>query len=223
MAKVAVILSGCGYLDGAEIRESVISLLALDREGAEVTIFAPDIPQKDVVNHLSGEPMNESRNVLLEAARIARGQISDLSDAKADDFDALIIPGGFGVAKNLSNLAEKGGDATILPEFKRLISAFIEQKKPIGAICISPAVLVAAIKDDLKIKVTIGSDADGLIASMGSENENCKAEESCYDEENNIASCPAYMLDAPIGKIADGIEKLVKQVVHKATEGKKAA
>src|SRR5262245_51816147 len=116
MPKVAVILAGSGHQDGAEIREAVLTLLSLDREHAEVQIFAPDIEQKDVINHVTGKPMQEKRNVLVEAARIARGKIKPLSDAKASQFDALILPGGFGAAKNLSDLLSKGKDCAVIPE-----------------------------------------------------------------------------------------------------------
>jgi len=149
MPNIAVVLSGCGYMDGAEIRESVLALTALDREGAVVTIFAPNIDQHHVINHLTGQETDETRNVLVESARIARGKVQDLNEAKADDFDALVLPGGNGAAKNLSDLAFKGGDATVLPKFKALLLDFVAQNKPIGAICISPAVLVAALKEDI--------------------------------------------------------------------------
>jgi len=214
MTKIAVILAGSGYLDGSEIRESVLTLTELSKVNAEVTIFAPDIPQRDVVNHITGEAASgESRNVLVESARIARGEISDLSDARAEEFDAVIIPGGFGVAKNLSNLVTDGKNMTILPEFKKLLLSFLEQEKPIGAICISPAVLVAALQKKVSVKVTIGSDEDSLIESIGGKHEKCDATQIAIDGENKIVSTPAYMLDAPLGKISEGIEKLVKEIV----------
>lgn len=226
MAKVAVILSGSGHLDGAEIRESVISLVALDKAGAEVSIFAPDIAQKDVVNHLTGEAVSEERNVLIEAARIARGQIKDIKQAKADDFDALILPGGFGAAKNLSDLAEKGADATVLPEFKQLILDFINQDKPIGAICISPAILTAALRDENReAHVTIGGDEQngGLIESLGGVHQTCPTRGIVIDDTNHIVSTPAYMCDAPLAEVAIGIEKLVEVVLNQVDAQKHAA
>ena len=137
--KVAVILSGSGVYDGAEIQESVITLLRLDQRGAQVQCFAPNIAQLHVINHLTGEEMPESRNVLVESARIARGNVKDLRDADVEDFDALIVPGGFGAAKNLSNFAIEGAGCTVQPEVLALAEAFAEAGKPVGLICISPA------------------------------------------------------------------------------------
>jgi enhancing lycopene biosynthesis protein 2 len=214
MIKVAVVLAGCGHLDGAEIRESVITLLELDKAGAEVQCFAPNINQMHVINHLTGEESKgEARNVLVEAARIARGRIKDLNEAKSSEFDALILPGGFGAAKNLSTIAIKGKHATILPEFKELILDFIAAKKPIGAICISPAVLALAVKDTITATVTIGDD-DGLIASLNSKHQPCPTDDICVDSLNNIISCPAYMREAALKDVATGIEKLVEKVIE---------
>ncbi len=223
MTRVAVILSGCGHLDGAEIRESVLSLLYLDQAGAEVSIFAPDIELNEVDHH-KGEETGATRNVLTEAARIARGQIAPLTAAKADDFDALIIPGGFGVAKNLSNLAFKGADATVLPEFKALLEAFHGAGKPIGAICIAPAVLAAAI-GSANPKVTIGEDAGtaGAIAAFGGTHENCATEGCVVDETNRIVTCSAYMREDRISAVAQGIEKVVDEVLKIANANKAAA
>lgn len=213
MARVAVVLSGSGYLDGSEIREAVIALLALDRGGAEVQIFAPNVDQSDVVNHLTGEATSETRNVLVESARIARGQVKDLEEAKADDFDALVLPGGYGAAKNLSNLATAGAEAEAIPAFKRFVTEFIEQGKPIGAICISPAVLVAAIRDKVSPMVTIGDDADGLIAGLGGQHETCATENMTFDVANQIISCSAYMREDSLANVASGIEKVVDKVL----------
>ena len=102
---ILVILSGCGVYDGAEIHESVLTLLALARHGASVTIAAPNKDQMHVINHATGDVMSESRNVMVEAARIARGQITDLSEIQSGDYDAVFIPGGFGAAKNLCTFA----------------------------------------------------------------------------------------------------------------------
>jgi enhancing lycopene biosynthesis protein 2 len=213
MKKIAVVLAGCGHLDGAEIREAVITLLELDKAGAVVQCFAPNINQMHVVNHLTGQEAGETRNVLVEAARIARGKIKDLKEARAADFDGLLLPGGFGAAKNLSDLAIKGKDATVIPEFKNLILEFLKARKPIGAICISPAILVAAVGKEIHPSVTIGEDNDGLIAGLGGVHIACATEDICFDEKNNIASCSAYMRDAPLAKIAEGIAKVVNKVV----------
>ena len=217
MPKIAVILSGCGYLDGAEIREAVIALLALDRKGADVTIFAPDIEQNCVVNHITKEKAeNETRNVLIESARIARGNIGNLANIDANNFDALVLPGGFGAALNLSDLAIKGQDLTIIPDLERCIKDFISANKPIGAICISPAVLVAALRDQMSANVTIGDDEDGLIEGLGGTHTSCATADFIFDEEHNIVSCSAYMRDDSLSNIADGIEKLVDKVVKLA-------
>lgn len=225
MTNVAVVLSGCGHLDGAEIREAVLTLLYLDQRGAEVQCFAPDMLQKHVVNHVTGEEAVEQRNVLTEAARIARGKVKPLSEAKADDFDALVIPGGFGVAKNLSNLAFTGPKATVLPEFKTLIEAFLEQQKPIGAICIAPAVLTAAIGKAYKPLVTIGEDKGTAeaIHTMGGTHQSAPSDACVTDEKNRIVTCSAYMRDDRISAIAKGIERLVEKVLNMAQTARKAA
>ena len=169
MKNIAVILAGCGHLDGAEIRESVLSLLYLDQQGAKVQCFAPDQAQFDVVDHRTGKPVGESRNVLTESARIARGEIEPLSALDVAAFDALVLPGGFGVAKNLSDLATKGAGATVQADYQRIIREFHAQGKPIGAMCIAPAVLAAALSGVAAPTLTIGEDAGtaGVIAQFG--------------------------------------------------------
>lgn len=213
--KVAVILSGCGYLDGAEIRESVLSLLYLDQQGAEVSIFAPDINQHHVLNHLNGQEQAETRNIRVESARIARGKVSDLATLNASDFDGLVIPGGFGVAKNLSDLAFKGSDATVNPDFSAAIRAFFDAKKPIGAICIAPAVLAAVLKNE-GVSLTIGDDEGtaGAIEAFGNKHHNCATNNSVSDENNAVFSCSAYMRDdVTISDVATGIEQVVTAVI----------
>ena len=217
MKHIAVILSGCGYLDGAEIRESVLTLLYLDQLGAKVQCFAPDIMQMHVVNHLSGEEVpSESRNVLVEAARIARGEVQDLANLNAASFDGLVIPGGFGVAKNLSDLAVKGPQATVNSEFQRVVKAFLAQQKPIGAICIAPAVLAAAIQGDHSATLTIGDDEGtaSAIEAFGSSHQNCETAAYVFDEKLKIASCSAYMREDSISAVAKGIEQVVRQVIE---------
>ena len=226
MTNVAVVLSGCGHLDGAEIREAVLSLLFLDREGATVQCFAPDIPQADVIDHRSGAPGSGGRNVLEEAARIARGKILPLSALKAADFDALVLPGGFGAAKNLSNFAIKGPECAVLPELQAAILAFHAAKKPIGAICIAPAVLAAALKGRAQPVVTIGEDAGvaATIESFGGKHKTCSSRECAVDEYNRLATCSAYMRDDALSTIAEGIEGVIRAVLHMARErGKTAA
>ena len=215
MKKIAVILSGCGYLDGAEIREAVISLLAIERNNAQYDAFAPDINQMHVVNHLNGkEESGQSRNVLVESARIMRGKVSDIKNLDVDKYDALVLPGGFGVAKNLSDLAIKGSEAQVNEDFKRITNEFIKQQKPIGAICISPAVLVAALKDQTSANVTIGDDGDNLIQALGGNHIKCATDEIAIDEKNKIISCSAYMRDDTIKNVASGIEKLIAKVIE---------
>ena len=214
--KVAVVLAGCGYLDGAEIRESILSLLALDKAGAEVEIFAPDIEQHHVVDHTSNKEFPDTRNVLVEAGRIARGHVKALAELKSADFDALIIPGGFGMAKNLSTLAFKGAEADLNPSFSKVIHSFFEAKKPIGALCISPAVICLALGTK-GIEVTIGEDEEmaQVITSLGAKHIKCSVEDIHVDELNRIVSTPAYMFsDASIAAVSIGIEKCVLKVLE---------
>ena len=222
MPKVGVVLSGCGVYDGAEIHESVITLLTLDRHGAEYLIMAPNVEQMHVINHLSGQPEEgESRNVLVESARIARGNISDMAEVKASDIDALIFPGGFGGAKNLSNFAVKGTAATVNPEVERLVKEMMSAGKPVGFICITPAV-AAKIFEQAKVegvKLTVGNDPDtsAAINSLGADHIECPVDEIAVDEQRKIVSAPAYMYgDSSISGVAAGIEKLVAKVLEMA-------
>lgn len=212
--KVAVILSGCGVYDGAEIYESVITLLRLDQRGAQVQCFAPDIAQLHVINHLTGEEMPESRNVLVESARIARGEVRDIREANAEDFDALIVPGGFGSAKNLSNFAVEGTGCTVQPDVLALTEAFAEAGKPVGLICISPA-LAAKIYGPGVI-CTIGNDADTAAAlnKMGATHKDCAVSEIVEDKARKLVTTPAYMLAQSISEAASGINKLVDRVLE---------
>ncbi len=212
---VAVILSGCGVFDGAEIHESVLALLALDRQGAAYQCFAPDIAQHHVINHITGDEMPESRNVLTEAARIARGKIKPLSEFEAAAFDALLLPGGFGVAKNLSTFAFEGAECTVNPELSRAVTAMAEAGKPIGALCIAPAVLAKILKG---ATVTIGSDADtaGAIEAMGGTHQQTTHAEVVVDEQRNLVTSPCYMLDASISQIAEGAENAVRELLKRA-------
>lgn len=216
MKKVAVILSGCGYLDGSEITETVISLLELDKNGAKVQCFAPDKKQFHVINHISTKEDNNDRNILEEAARIARGDIKALTELNPENFDALLIPGGYGMAKNLSDFAVKGVNFSVDKNLSDILSDFLIKKKPIGAICISPLIVVASLKDKVtkKIKVTIGNDPDNFIEQIGGINIKCNADEYVVDEENMIISSPAYMQDDPLSKISEGIAKTVKTLIE---------
>ena len=212
--KIAVILSGCGVYDGAEIHESVITLLRLDQRGAQVECFAPDVAQLHVINHLTGEEMPESRNVLVESARIARGAVKDIGQANAADFDALIVPGGFGAAKNLSNFAVEGAGCSINPQVLALAEAFAEAGKPVGLICISPA-LAAKIYGP-GVTCTIGNDANTAAAldKMGATHLECTVEDIVEDQARKLVSTPAYMLGKNISEVASGINKLVDRVLE---------
>ncbi|MDA3136036.1 isoprenoid biosynthesis glyoxalase ElbB [Pseudomonas syringae] len=217
--KVAVILSGCGVYDGAEIHESVLTLLRLDQRGAQVQCFAPDIAQHHVINHLTGEEMPESRNVLVESARIARGEVKDIREANAEDFDALIIPGGFGSAKNLSDLALQGPACQVEAGLLELAEAFAEAGKPVGLICITPA-LAAKIYGP-GVTCTIGSDPEtaAAITKMGGSHAECAVDDIVEDEARKLVSTPAYMVAKSISEAASGINKLVDRVLELTHEG----
>ena len=216
MAKIGVCLSGCGVNDGAEIHESVITALTLDKAGAEILFTAPNMEQAKVVNHLTGDEMGESRNVLIESARIARGDITDLAELKADNMDGLIFPGGFGAALNLCDFALKGAECDIHPEVNRIIQEILKANKPLGFICIAPVLFARAANNaDKTAKITIGNDqatAD-QIEKLGSQHEICDVDNFVLDQENKIVSTPAYMLAGSISEAAAGIEKLVHKIL----------
>ena len=217
MATVAVVLSGCGLFDGSEIHESVLTLLALDREGAAVKIFAPSDPQKHVVDHLCGKVAGgEKRNILEESARIARGKIQDLSRAEIEYFDAVIFPGGSGIVKNLSDFAENGADCHIHPKVERLILDAMEQKKVLGFMCLAP-LLAAKVgtRAGRKPIVTLGNDAEmaNAVQAMGAIHKACSAIDVVVDEDNFIVTTPAYMLAKSISEAEIGISELVRTVL----------
>jgi enhancing lycopene biosynthesis protein 2 len=209
---VAVVLSGCGVFDGAEIHESVLTLLALQRQGAAYQCYAPDVEQFHVINHLTGETMDEVRNVLVESARIARGAIKDLAELDAAAADAVIFPGGFGAAKNLSTFAVDGAACSVNSEVARVIRSFVEAGKPIGALCITPAVMAKVIEG---CKVTIGRDAGtaAAITAMGGTHVAAGHGEVVVDEAHKLVTSPCYMLDADIGQIADGADNTVRTLL----------
>lgn len=216
--KVGVILSGCGVYDGAEIHESVITLLALDRAGAEVVICAPDIEQMHVINHHTGEVAEgESRNVRIEAARIARGPVADVAELDAGDLDALILPGGFGAAKNLCTFAVAGADCEIDPGVAALVREVHAQGKPIAAVCIAPALLAKVLGTEGP-KLTIGNDAAtaGAMEAMGATHVTCPVTEFVIDRERKLVTSPAYMLAGSISEAAEGIEKTVAALMELA-------
>jgi len=216
MTRVGVVLSGCGVNDGAEIHESVITMLALDRSGVDMVLMAPNIDQLHVINHYTGSEMDESRNVLMESARIARGKIRDMAEVHASDVDALIFPGGFGVVKNLCDYAMAGTDCSVNPDVKRLATDVHKAGKPIGIICIAPAMFAKIMQGaGDTVELTIGTDeqTSSDINSMGSNHISCPVEDIVIDKKNKIVSTPAYMLAQRISEAAEGIEKLVKEVL----------
>jgi enhancing lycopene biosynthesis protein 2 len=217
MKNVAVILSGCGVFDGTEIHESVFTLLELEKNSASYQCFAPDIAQPQVVNHLTGDVVEgESRNVLVESARIARGNVKDIRQAKPEDFDALIFPGGFGAANNLSDFADKGADCTVNVDVLSFAKAMANSNKPIGFICISPTMIPQVYGSG--IKATIGNDPDTAkaIEAMGGVHVECPVSEFVVDESRKVVSTPAYMLAGNMLEAYGGIQKLVAKVLELA-------
>lgn len=210
--RIAVVLAGCGVFDGAEIHEATMTLYAIALKGATYEIFAPNIEQHHVVNHITGQPMNEKRNVLTESARIARGEIKPLSEYSPSEFDGLIFPGGFGVAKNLCSFAFEGANCTVNPDVERAIKQTHSSKKPIGALCISPVLLAKVLG---KVTVTIGKDAGTAqaIESMGARHQNTAHAQVAVDKENLLFTTPCYMLEATIVDIANDAKAVVDEMI----------
>lgn len=211
--KIAVVLSGCGFLDGAEIHESVMTLWAIEKHGAEPVCFAPDIDQYHVVNHLTGLPVaGQKRNVLEESARIARGKITGLADFDPNDVDAVVFPGGFGAAKNLSTFAFDGAACQVQENVANVIRTMHRAGKPIGALCIAPALLARVLPG---VHLTIGADAGtaAVLESMGA----CHCEtghgQITVDATNKVVSTPCYMLESSVPQIGDGADRLVEAVI----------
>jgi enhancing lycopene biosynthesis protein 2 len=216
--RVGVVLSGCGVYDGAEVHESVLTLLALDRAGAEAVCLAPNVPQRHVVDHLSGQPVpGESRNVLVEAARIARGKVKDLAGFDPSGLDALVLPGGFGAAKNLCDFAFRGADCEVHPEVARVVRAVHVAGKPVGAVCIAPVILAKLLGEE-KPRLTIGTDPGtaAAIEKMGGAHVSCGGGGAVVDAQRRLVTTPAYMLDSPISEVSAGIEKLVAELLAMA-------
>lgn len=217
MKKVAVVLSGCGYLDGSEITEAVSFFIALHQAGAKTTCFAPNL-ELQTVDHLKKEPAGLPRNVLAESARLARSHVSNITELKAKDFDAIVFPGGFGAAKNLSDWASKGSQATVHPEVARVLKEFHKDSKPIGAACIAPTLLAKVFGAD-QVTVTIGNDkaTAAEISKTGAHHENCPVDDYVTDRENKVITTPAYMYDeARPHEVFKGISGLVKELVEMA-------
>jgi enhancing lycopene biosynthesis protein 2 len=215
MPKIGVLLSGCGVFDGAEIHESVLTLLALDQRGAQIICCAPNTEFAEV-DHLTKKPTGQKRNVLREAARIARGEIRDVATVRAAELDGLILPGGFGAAKNLSDFAERGPECTVNTDVARLVGDCLAARKPIGAICIAPATLARiAAQHNIKARLTIGNDAGTAkaINATGCTHEERAVTEIAVDEQHKIVSTPAYMLGPGPAAVNEGIRKLVDKVL----------
>lgn len=213
MKKVAVVLSGCGFMDGSEINEAVFTLLCLDKADAAYQCFAPDKNQYHVINHLTGEPTEETRNVLVESARIARGEVRPLSDFDAKDYDALLFPGGFGAAKNLCDFAFEGENCQVYPEITQAVHQMHAAKKPVGFICIAPAMIPKLYPQGAKS--TIGTDRDtaAKITAMGGDHQDCAVTDIIVDDTHKVVSTPAYMLAERLSEAYTGIEKLVSKVL----------
>ncbi|MFK5925745.1 MAG: isoprenoid biosynthesis glyoxalase ElbB [Desulfuromusa sp.] len=212
MAKIGVVLSGCGVFDGSEIHEAVIALLAIDRGGAEAICMAPDLEQTDVIDHLTEKMEHEDRWILVESARIARGKIKGLKTVNAADIDALVLPGGFGAAKNLSTFATMGADCDVNSDLAELVVEMVNTSKPIVAICIAPAVIAKILcNDNKRPQLTIGNDkatAEAL-EQMGAKHVECTVDSYVVDEDLKLISSPAYMLANSISEVAEGIEKTI--------------
>lgn len=215
MKKIGVVLSGCGVRDGSEIHEAVLTLLAIDRADCEAVCMAPD-ESFAVTDHLTMQETGEKRNVLVESARIARGVIRNIKDVKAVDIDAIMFPGGFGAAKNLCDFATKGSEATVHAEVLRLLKEVHAAGKPVGAVCIAPALIAAALGKELSPTVTIGTD-EGTAAEIdktGAVHQNCQVTDFVVDSRNKIVTSPAYMLATRISEVQDGISRCVQAVVE---------
>ena len=228
--RIGILLSGSGVYDGSEIHESVFSLLAIAENGGESLFMAPNVNQMHVVNHLSGEEMNESRNVLIESARIARGDIEDVANVSSEDFDALVIPGGFGTAKNHTSWAVDGPDASINEEIKRLILDTLQANKPIAALCMGPTTIAKAVEgSEFHPQLTVGNVTDKSpydinsiangITVVGSEIKMCSVQEICVDPHLKIVSAPCYMMEASVIEVRRNIKDAINKMVELINQG----
>ncbi|MBD3336035.1 MAG: isoprenoid biosynthesis glyoxalase ElbB [Candidatus Eisenbacteria bacterium] len=219
MARIGLILSGCGVMDGSEIHESVAAILALDRAGAEIVYMAPNGPQMHTINHVTGDVAGDERNILIEASRISRGPIEDVAKVAAADLDALVIPGGYGAAKNLCDFATKGADCQAQPDVARLIKEMHGSGKPIGAMCIAPALVARVLgRETDGLELTVGNDAGtaGALEKLGARHVEKGVREAHVDTKNKVVSTPAYMLAQRPSEAADGIQQLVQEVLRLA-------
>lgn len=217
MPRFAVVLSGCGRADGSEIHESVSALLAIDRAGCTYQCYAPDIEQALVINNMTSEKMEERRNVLVESARIARGDIKGLQELDVKEYDCIVFPGGLGAITNWCDFAEHGINCTVESSIRRVLEQAYKNKCVIGAMCIAP-VTISKVLGHYGITVTIGNDKTvaKTIESTGAKHENTSASEVCVDAEHRIVTTPAYMLSKSIKEVADGAANMVKEMIKLA-------
>lgn len=213
MKRFAIILSGSGVYDGSEIHEATMTMLSIIQHDCTYDCFAPNIKQHHVVNHLTGEVTNEQRNVLVESARIARGDIKAIDEFDANEFDAVIFPGGFGVAKNLSNFAFEGENCDVNPQIRKVIEEMNRMDKPIGALCISPVIIAKVLANST---LTIGNDEATAkqITNMGATHVNTSYGEVIADKKNKVFTTPCYMLDSNIADIYNGAHNLIKSILE---------
>ncbi len=222
--KIGILLSGCGVYDGAEIQETVLTMLAIKESGHDYVCISIDKPQHHVINHLNGEVMNESRNMLVEAARIARGEIKNIKETGPAELDALVIPGGFGSAKNFTKWAFSGPDGEILPEVKLFLVNFVNVGKPICVLCVSPVVLAKALEGSIfHANLTLGSDKETSPYDIPGFNEGIEkvgatatmktVREVLVDTKNRIVSAPCYMMDATIVEIRNNIKAAIAETI----------
>lgn len=216
MKKVAVLLSGSGVFDGAEVNEAVLTLLHISKQGASYQCFAPDVDQLHVVNHLNGDVTEEKRNVLVESARIARGEVKPLSELNVADFDALILPGGFGVAKNFCDFAVNGAEMTANEQVVAVGKAFVEARKPAGYMCIAPVLLPYIYGNGVRATVGFDKDVASAIEKMGGKHVECPVDDIVVDDANRLVTTPAYMLAQNLVDAEKGISKLVEKVLYMA-------
>ena len=214
MPKVGLVLSGCGVNDGSEIHEAVITMLELDKAGAEMVLMAPNIDQLHVINHATGEEMDDSRNVLIESARISRGNIEDIAGVTSDNLDALIFPGGFGVSKNLSDYAMSGMECSVNPDVLRLSREVHNDQKPIGVICIAPAIMAKILAGDTELTIGFDEQTASDIDAMGAKHVLCPVDQIVVDKDKKVVSTPAYMEAKSIKEAASVIEKLVSEIFN---------
>lgn len=217
MKNVAVLLSGSGVFDGAEVNEAVLTLLHLEKQGASYQCFAPDVEQMHVVNHLNGDAVEEKRNVLVESARIARGEVKPLSELNEADFDALILPGGFGVAKNFCDFAVHGAEMTLNEQVFAVGKAFVAARKPAGYMCIAPVLLPAIYGEGVRVTVGFDKDVAGAIEKLGGKHVECPVDDIVVDDANRLVTTPAYMLAQNLVDAEKGISKLVEKVLYMAS------